>query len=367
MTTDVITTMTCTMANVWREIDAKPSIETIGTVLQDVVWAMNGRAGHGLPLTLTKYDGTSYALDLQSAEATNGNTFRALSQNTLYGITLNNSRLALYGGITLAAYTQGGVLFAGPGGLLSQDVASLYWNDTTDKLGVGARGTTQPSKELHVFGEGLVESNFTSGGLLRAVSGISVGPTTGAVAAIDGTTGDIAAAGQLALTPSSAITTFKRQIVSTFTWSNGTTAMNAMTLALTDTSSGTTSSFFECLNGGVSKFLLLKSGAAVFGGGVAAIDGTPHPATGTGVEMYYVPGGAAGVLRAFDWSGATYKAMLLGGNPLQVGITASHSLGFYGSSGTVQQALPTAAATSASALTLVNSIRSALIAMGLTV
>jgi hypothetical protein len=48
------------------------------------------------------------------------------------------------------ALTQGSVLFAGSGGLLSQDNANFFWDDTNNRLGVG---TTTPRKTLDVNGQ----------------------------------------------------------------------------------------------------------------------------------------------------------------------------------------------------------------------
>lgn len=41
------------------------------------------------------------------------------------------------------AFTQGSVVFAGPSGVLGQDNANLFWDDTNNRLGVGT--TTTPS------------------------------------------------------------------------------------------------------------------------------------------------------------------------------------------------------------------------------
>jgi hypothetical protein len=52
-------------------------------------------------------------------------------------------------GLTLSGLTQGSVLFAGSGGLVSEDNARLYWDDSNNRLGVG---TTTPSTTLAVDG-----------------------------------------------------------------------------------------------------------------------------------------------------------------------------------------------------------------------
>lgn len=51
---------------------------------------------------------------------------------------------------TATGLTQGSVAFAGAGGLISQDNASLFWNNTDKRLGIG---TATPTTQLHVAGK----------------------------------------------------------------------------------------------------------------------------------------------------------------------------------------------------------------------
>jgi len=53
----------------------------------------------------------------------------------------------LSGTLTLTPMTAGSVLFAGTAGLVSQDNANLFWNDTTNRLGIGINA---PLYRLHV-------------------------------------------------------------------------------------------------------------------------------------------------------------------------------------------------------------------------
>lgn len=50
-------------------------------------------------------------------------------------------------GLTLSGLTAGSVLFAGTGGLVSQDNANLFWDDTNNRLGIG---TATPQVTLEV-------------------------------------------------------------------------------------------------------------------------------------------------------------------------------------------------------------------------
>jgi hypothetical protein len=64
--------------------------------------------------------------------------------------------------------TQGSVFFAGPGGLLSQSNATLYWNSTTGRLGVGTNSPNNRVEITHGTGgnSGLRLTNLTSAGTL---------------------------------------------------------------------------------------------------------------------------------------------------------------------------------------------------------
>lgn len=63
-------------------------------------------------------------------------------------------------GLTLNDLTAGSLVFAGTGGLLSQDNSNLFWDDTNNRLGIG---TTGPSTKLHVAsGQVLVPAGSVS-------------------------------------------------------------------------------------------------------------------------------------------------------------------------------------------------------------
>lgn len=61
------------------------------------------------------------------------------------------SSLTLAGTLTLSPMTSGSVLFAGTAGLVSQDNANFFWDDSNNRLGIATAGA--PSKTLHIGGD----------------------------------------------------------------------------------------------------------------------------------------------------------------------------------------------------------------------
>jgi hypothetical protein len=69
---------------------------------------------------------------------TDGHVLRILSGTLGFG-TIS--------GASVGGFTTGSVVFAGSSGTLTEDNANLFWNDTTNRLGIG---TTSPQAPLHV-------------------------------------------------------------------------------------------------------------------------------------------------------------------------------------------------------------------------
>jgi len=88
---------------------------------------------------------------------------------TLVGNTLNipqysgGGGMAIGGSITSA--TAGSVLFAGTSGVLAQDNANFFWDDTNDRLGLG---TASPNSRLHISGSTTAASAIARGANLTS-------------------------------------------------------------------------------------------------------------------------------------------------------------------------------------------------------
>jgi len=73
------------------------------------------------------------------------------------------------GAITPTGFTQGSVAFAGSGGTLTQDNANFFWNDTTDRLGIG---TIAPLSKLGVLGNASIGATY--GAIAAPTSGLII-------------------------------------------------------------------------------------------------------------------------------------------------------------------------------------------------
>lgn len=103
-------------------------------------WVTGGGAPTGasyvviaLDATLTAervLTGTANQITLTDGGA-NGNVTLALPQN------IHSGASPTFTGLTLSGLTAGSVPFVSTGGVISQDNAALFWNATTDRLGVG--------------------------------------------------------------------------------------------------------------------------------------------------------------------------------------------------------------------------------------
>jgi hypothetical protein len=89
--------------------------------------------------------------------------------------------------LTITGLTEGSVLFAGPGGLVSEDNANLFWNDSTNNLfilGSLYLGTLTPAtdRKLDVIGSNVQTSGFQP--TIRLTSVYSGGTHSGQIASL---------------------------------------------------------------------------------------------------------------------------------------------------------------------------------------
>ncbi|GIU68253.1 MAG: hypothetical protein KatS3mg001_103 [Candidatus Pacearchaeota archaeon] len=96
-----------------------------------------------------------------------------LTQNRQWTFSLpqdiNTTSSPTFAGLTLSSFNQGSLIFAGANGVLSQNNAKLFWNNTTERLGIN---TSTPQNTLNVVGDANVTQTmfigsarvFTQGG-----------------------------------------------------------------------------------------------------------------------------------------------------------------------------------------------------------
>ena len=93
--------------------------------------------------------GTTYAAtDLfEISKDTGGGTY---ASKKITGAELSSSiTTSIAIGDTITSATAGSVLFAGAAGVLAQDNAKFFWDDTNNRLGIG---TATPGEDLHLSG-----------------------------------------------------------------------------------------------------------------------------------------------------------------------------------------------------------------------
>ena len=128
---------------------------TSGTWMGSAIGVAYGGTG------LTAYGAANQIMGMNAAgnaleyKTVNGTTNQVNVANAANSITLslpqsiNTAATPTFGGMTLSNLTSGSIVFAGAGGLISQDNANFFWNNTTDRLGIG---TNNPSAMLDLYG-----------------------------------------------------------------------------------------------------------------------------------------------------------------------------------------------------------------------
>jgi len=102
------------------------------------------------------HDGTDFVLN-DSLKVNADILIDAGSITSISGaIDFNNEDLSTSGNLTLSSLSEGSVLFAGSGGLISENNDNLFWNDTDKRLGIG---TSSPAETLDVRGDIVVNND----------------------------------------------------------------------------------------------------------------------------------------------------------------------------------------------------------------
>jgi hypothetical protein len=92
----------------------------------------------------------------------NMNSNSIINAAWLNASNLNLTSNAYIGGnVGIGTLSSGSVLFAGSGGLVSQDNANLFWDNTNKRLGIG---TTTPGEKLEVSGNIKLSGYINVGG-----------------------------------------------------------------------------------------------------------------------------------------------------------------------------------------------------------
>ncbi|NCA94284.1 MAG: hypothetical protein EOM84_03840, partial [Sphingobacteriia bacterium] len=123
-----------TTAGAWTEetaltIDSSGNLSTTGTI-------------EGLTLT-NATDGFTIAGGTTPRTLTITGSDITLNQN------LSTTSTPTFGGLTLSNLTPGSIVFAGAGGLISQDNTNFFWDDANNRLGLG---DNTPSYQLDING-----------------------------------------------------------------------------------------------------------------------------------------------------------------------------------------------------------------------
>lgn len=71
--------------------------------------------------------------------------------------------------LTLSGFTPGSVIFAGSGGLLSQDNSKFFWDDTNFRLGIG---TTTPTQSIDTTGNARIRALTVAGFVTTDATGV---------------------------------------------------------------------------------------------------------------------------------------------------------------------------------------------------
>ena len=350
-----------------------------------------GVADFAAPFVHTGYNSTSYIYTSKNIGA-GGNVanWRTSANATL--LQANDTGVTIGVGLDLPFLTQGSIPIIGTTGALTEDHTGLFYDLANHRLGIGSAGATAPLSTLDINHMFMVTG---TDGALVGRGNVDIGPTTAQtglhVNVSAGRVGVNVSAPSVALDVAGAanvsdVVRARGNVGASMTGAGVELQYNGATLGgvLAYNRSSTTYLDMDVAGKvvtlsplGSPKVTVNTTGMGVgtvpqslleVAGKCRSTDVSGGATTGTGIEMYYVPGGAAGVVRVYDAASTSYLQLILAGNPVLVGLTTVQQVGFYGGvsgTGVTQQSIGTTATTSSAALTRLNTLCDVLINTGL--
>jgi hypothetical protein len=95
-------------------------------------------------------------------------------------IVVSGSTARITGSIAMAGFSSGSVLFAGPGGSISQNNASFFWDNTNSRLGIGTNAPTT-SAEIATSGARLRFNQTVGGSIFHGIEFATTGIVYGSL------------------------------------------------------------------------------------------------------------------------------------------------------------------------------------------
>lgn len=362
--------------------------EDVARVLEETIRSRFGTPGRGIPWRLTEYDGLESALHLRSLDASVSQFAYFENHDGSVKYDGNNSGNDFTGpwSFTGAGVITGNVGMTGNLNITgTQHVTGAVDFDST--LNVDGAATVQST--LHVVGAVDFDSTLNVDGAVTLQSTLLlIGALTANGA---GTLGDAAADAWLfkGTNTFNEDSTFKKALIvegnttlgnasgDTITFTGTGTFAEDVTMSkglivdtttlVVDETANTVTMGATLFQADVTNSRVAIGGASTAGypllnaAGMIRATGDSSVSAGTGMEFTYIAGSNLGQILSIDRATTTFKRTQIDGSVVTIGGATTRNVAFYGnSSGAAQQSIAAAATDLASAITLVNDIRTKL-------